>query len=197
MLDARFARRARFFFLPLLFLPVLPGSAGTAATPPVVCIARSGPVQFLAEISNTRDSNVDCLGLRVEGNTIAALRIESHHPADWRAPVKIEEFPIAQIAGPRGAVLDGADGHDAVILRGSVSARDGHAQLVTSYLYNGLTGEYRSCPIRIDRIADAAPSWRLVNRFNETVSRIVVRTRNVPVLGTIGIANLDGVCTPA
>lgn len=196
-LDTMLARGARFFLLPLLLFPVAPKSAGAVAAASAICTARPGPVHLLAEISNTRDANVDCLGVRIEGNAITALLVESHHSSggDRSTRTRVEEFPVSQIASTHGAVLDGAQGHDAVIVRGSVSPRDGHAQLVTSYLYNGLTGEYRSCPIRIDR-ADAAAAWRLVNRFNETVSHIVVRTRSIPLLGTIGIDDLEGVCSP-
>ena len=194
MLDATFARRARFFILAVVVLAAIVGMGDAAPAPSAVCAGRVGAVQLLAEISNTRDSNVDCLGLRIDGNTFSALHIESHRAST--SDVRIQEFPISQIASKRGAVLDGAEGHDAVIVHGSVSLADGRASLVTSYLYNGLTGEYRSCPILIDRVANAVPSWRLVNRFHETVSRIVVRTHIVPVLGTIGIASLDGICTP-
>jgi hypothetical protein len=75
-----------------------------------------------------------------------------------------------------------------------MSAAGGDVELVTSYLYNGVTGEYRGCRVTLDRTAGAA--WHLINRYNETVSRIVVETRSVPLLGTIGIANLAGACTP-
>ncbi|MBV8167941.1 MAG: hypothetical protein JO021_14190, partial [Alphaproteobacteria bacterium] len=64
--------------------------------------------------------------------------------------------------------------------------------LVASYLYNGFTSEYRSCPITLDRTPDEG--WRLVNRFDQTISRIVVRTRELLVI-PYGIANLEGACT--
>ncbi|HEX4112244.1 MAG TPA: hypothetical protein VH020_06880 [Stellaceae bacterium] len=164
-----------------------------------VCQSGSDSVQQIAQITNTHDSNIQCLGVKLDGHALAALRIENHRfdgegGADFPNGVKISEFPLAQIESRRGAVLDGTKGHDAVIVQGSASPSDGNFDLVTSYLYNGLTGEYRSCRIKLDRRADAA--WRLINQFNETVSRIVVRTRSVPVLGTIGIANLEGACTP-
>jgi hypothetical protein len=166
-----------------------------------ICHNSSASFQQLAEISNTRDSNVSCLGVMLDGAAIKALRVESHRfvqrdDATWLDQIKVAEFSVAQIASRHGAVLEGTAGHDAVIVQGHVPASGADADLTTSYLYNGLTGEYRSCPMTLDRRADRAlPAWRLVNRFNETVSHIVVRTRSMPVLGTIGIADLEGVCT--
>ena len=196
------ARRARIvFLLPVLgalavALPQASAKAGRDAQEGAVCRS-SEQVQFLAKISNTRDNAVQCLGVKLDGNSLAALRVETHRPvtgsdATISDHVKVSEFPVAQIESQQGAVLDGAQGHNAVILQGHPSGRN--VELVTSYLYNGLTGEYRSCRVTLHRSGDAA--WRLVNENNETVSRIVVRTHRVPVLGTIGIANLDGACTP-
>jgi hypothetical protein len=179
--------------LPLSVAPPAAAKLDRYQAEAAICQSRSNSVQQLAEILNTRDSNVQCLGVKLDGNAIAGLRIENHR-ADFANGVKVSEFPVAQIESRQGAVLDGAQGHEAVIVQGSISPADGNLDLVTSYLYNGLTGEYRSCRIKLDRRADAA--WRLVNQFNETISRIVVRTRSVPVLGTIGIANLEGACTP-
>jgi hypothetical protein len=163
----------------------------------VACDANTGSVQQLAKIFNTRDRNFQCLGVKVDGNALRGLRIENHKLVGTEAApvenVSVDEFPVAEIESRHGAVLDGTKGHDAVIVQGSVSPADGDVELVTRYLYNGLTGEYRSCRVKLDH---SAPAWRLINQFNETVSRIVVKTRNVPVLGTIGIAALEGACTP-
>jgi hypothetical protein len=197
------ARHARFIFL-LPFFCVLAATSAQALSQPArqstnraVC-SNSEKVQFLAKISNTRDNDVQCLGIKLDGNAIEALQVETHRlvaasDATIADHVKVAEFPVAQIESQQGAVLDGAQGHNAVILQGHASPSGSNVELVTSYLYNGLTGEYRSCRVTLDHSADAA--WRLVNQYNETVSRIVVRTRSVPLLGTIGIANLDGACT--
>jgi hypothetical protein len=206
-LNARRARGAHAFILmPALFALAL--AASTASATPdfgnsangkagAGCDANTGSVQQLAEIFNTRDRNFQCLGVKVDGNALRALRIESHKLIGTAtAPtqnIRIAEFPMAELESQHGAVLDGTKGHDAVIVQGSVSPKDGDVELVTRYLYNGLTGEYRSCRIKLDH---SAPAWRLINQFNETVSRIVVKTRSVPVLGTIGIATLEGACTP-
>ncbi len=65
---------------------------------------------------------------------------------------------------------------------------------MTTFLYNGFTNEYRSCPVTLDREPNSG--WRLLNRFNQIISLIAVRTRQMPVIGAFGIADLDGVCSP-
>ena len=201
-MNAMVARRARIvFLLPILgaFALTLPhalAQAGPQGRGGAVC-SSSERVQLLARISNTRDNDVQCLAVKLAGSNIEALRVETHRfvaasAAGISDHVKVTEFPVAQIESPQGAVLDGAQGHNAVILQGHASPSGRSVELVTSYLYNGLTGEYRSCRVTLHHSADAV--WRLVNQNNETVSRIVIRTHSVPVLGTIGIANLDGAC---
>jgi hypothetical protein len=204
------ARRTHIAF-PLTILFAVAMAASQAVAKPIqtgaaqtgsACNDSPRSVQPLAKIFNTRDRNFQCLGVKVDGDAITALRIESHRlvatgDTILADHVKIDEFSVTQIASQHGAVLDGTKGHEAIIVQGRVPKGGGDLELVTSYLYNGLTGEYRSCRIKLDRRAESAgPAWRLVNQFDETVSRIVVRTRIVPVLGTIGIANLEGACTP-
>jgi hypothetical protein len=194
--------RRRFGGLPFLAVIALAlaGSPASAATGPVreVCKNHAGSVQQLAEILNTRDSGVQCLGLALSDGKVTALRIETHRFAKTGKrvadPVQIAEFPVTEIESRHGAVLAGESGHDAVILQGRISSALGTADLVTRYLYNGLTGEYRSCAVRLDRGPDTV--WRLLNRFNEQVSRIVVKTRSLPAFGVFGIADLEGACTP-
>ncbi len=200
---ALIARCACVMFLLPIFC-VLTAAASPALAQPAqqvpsgaVC-TNTEKVQLLAKILNTRDSDVQCLGIKLDGNAIEALRIETHRlvaasDATISDHIKVKDFSVAQIESQQGAVLDGAQGHKAVILQGRASPSGGNVELVTSYLYNGLTGEYRSCRVTLDHSGDAA--WHLVNQYNETVSRIVIRTRSVPLLGTIGIANLDGACT--
>jgi hypothetical protein len=163
-----------------------------------VCARSTDTVKQLATIENSAEGSFQCLGLSVEGETVKAIRLETHslaspsgHPDVDR--VAIAEFAPAVVESNRGAVLDGIPGFDAITLQGNLSAPSSKKQLVTSYLYNGFTGEYRSCQIALDRTADAG--WRLVNRFDQTISRIVVRTRQMPVIGAYGIAGLDGACS--
>ena len=162
------------------------------------CARSTDKVKQLAVIENSAEGSFQCLGLSLEGETVKALRLETHnfmspsgHPDVER--IVITEFPPAVVESNRGAVLDGVPGHDAIILQGNLSMPSGKKQLVTSYLYNGITGEYRSCQIALERVPDAG--WRLVNRFDQTISHIVVKTRQIPLIGEFGIASLDGACS--
>jgi len=191
-------RRASSFHIALLCALVATPVASTGFAAPsrihAVCARSTGSMQQLAEVDNTRDGNFHCLGLSFIGDRVTALRVETHSfNALYRRvaeDVRVAEFPVAQIESSRGAVLDGEPGHDAIIVQGHFTA--GGAELVTRFLYDGFTGEYRSCAMRIGR--DGA-GWHLINRDNETVSQILVRTRQIPLLGTIGIADLEGACS--
>jgi hypothetical protein len=161
------------------------------------CTNSSDSIQHLATIDTARDGSFQCLGLSLAGNAVKAIRVETHTLArtGWRPQaeqVTIAEFSVAVIESSHGAVLDGVPGHDAIILQGHFSTPPDTADLVTSYLYNGFTGEYRSCHISLARVPD--DGWRLLDRFGQPISHIVVRTRQMPLIGMFGIANLDGAC---
>jgi hypothetical protein len=175
-----------------------PGNPGAApARSDETCTQSTESIRLLAMIDSTHEDKFQCLGLYLEGDTVKGIRLETHsfasaHRDPGSEQVEITEFAVAVVESSRGAVLDGVPGHDAIILQGHLSTAPVTAKLV--YLYNGITNEYRSCPITIDRGPDAG--WRLVNRFNQTVSHIVVRTRRIPLVGPFGIAELEGACTP-
>ncbi|HZS82374.1 MAG TPA: hypothetical protein VFA50_05860 [Stellaceae bacterium] len=197
--------------LGLALLPIASSSAPLAASEPALgslhgaaaparCAEAPGSVQKLAVIVNTRDNNFNCLGVTVDATAaIRNIRFESHEfrtdPATHRpvsTGVHVKEFPLEVIASPYGAVLDGQPGHDAVILRGRIPAGAAQAALDVRYLYNGITGEFRSCRVNLDRDGDAV--WHLVNARDEHVSRILVKTWALPLVGTAGIETLEGVC---
>jgi hypothetical protein len=164
------------------------------------CVARSISVQPLATIVNTRDANFDCLGLNVDGRgDIVGIRFEKHegraHRGGAEEPVpdaSVREIAPAEIAGARGAVLDGVPGHDAVLLHGDVASRQTSVPLVVSFLYNGVTGEYRACNATLARTPDGA--WRLLDARQRPVSLITVRTWRLPVVGIVGIETIQGIC---
>ena len=160
------------------------------------CRPASTSSRPLAEVRNTRDANFDCLRVAVGHGVIRALQIESHNFSPIAGQGQVErvktiEIVPADVERGEGVVLDGALGHDAIILRGLFSADRRQAKLEMSFLYNGLTGEYRRCTFAVEGSGD---SWRLIDAGDKPVDRIVIRTRQFPLLGTIGIANLDGVC---
>jgi hypothetical protein len=174
-----------------------PGESGArAGQKPIFCPNSAGRVHHLVTIDNGLDGSFQCLGLSSENGTVVALRLETHHvtTSGRQAEVSTEEFPLDVVESSHGAVLDGVPGHDAIIIRGRLPRSPEKAELMTTFLYNGFTNEYRSCPISLDRQPNG--NWHLVNRFNQVVSHISVRTRQMPVIGAFGIADLEGVCTP-
>ena len=66
------------------------------------------------------------------------------------------------------------------------------ASLALSYLYNGITGETRECGVTLNRWQGT--SWQRMNSRNQPVSLIVVKTRALPVIGTVGIETRQGIC---
>ena len=154
------------------------------------CRGRSAGVQPLATVTNTYDRDYHCLGVRVDAAAdVTAIRFESHH-ADGRDTSR--EFSPDEVASDRGAVLDGRPGHDAVILRGRIGTRTASTPLMLEFLRNGLTGEYRRCALTLAR--DTANAWHLLDARGRQEDRIVVETWGLPVIGTLGIANVRGVC---
>jgi hypothetical protein len=171
--------------------------AATPVRPGRTC-TNSSSVQQLALMDKSDDGDFQCLGVSLENGAIKAIRLETHHfvakdQQSDQEQIKIEEFPSAVIESSRGAVLDGIPGHDAIVLRGHFSTPPSRSEFVASFLYNGFTGEYHSCQIALDHAPGVG--WRMVDRFDQTVSHILVRTRLFPVIGAFGIANLEGACT--
>ena len=165
------------------------------------CSAVSGRVQQLAKIENTRNSSYHCLGIRMDDNAnIVGVRFEKYDVVgnggeqEERPPLAIREFTPAEIGTARGVVLDGTPQQEAVRLRGMITAGAAIAPLVVSYLHNGIVGEFRECNVTLEK--DGAHRWRLVNAEHSAVSRIVVQTWTMPVLGTVGIETLQGICAP-
>jgi len=184
---------------PSAAAPLVDGSVTVPGRPNLGCSASTDSIKQLAMIDNTSEGGFQCLGVTVEGGTVTAVRLERHgftsaagQPVSAR--VRIVEFPAATVDSIHGAIVDGIPGHDAIILRGRFPSSPGKTELVMSYLFNGLTGEFHSCPVTIDSTAETG--WRLINRYDQTISHIVVKIRQAPVIGVIGINDLEGACTP-
>ena len=198
-----FGRTIGFAVAGFAGMSVLTAAGG--AYPPAVpgqpietCAQSTSSFKQLAMIDNESDGSFQCLGVSLDGGAIKAIRVETHRfasPARRKATerVTVDDYSRAVLESSRGAVLDGVPGHDAIILRGHFSGSSGQLQLVTTFLYNGFTSEYHSCEITLDHTPDAG--WHLVNGHDQTVSHIMVITREIPLIGTFGIANLDGACT--
>lgn len=172
--------------------------AAAPGRPNESCMRSTHSIRQLAMIDHTSDGGFQCLGVFVDGETVKAIRLERHSFASGAGRpasehIKIVEFPPTIVESPQGAVIDGIPGHDAIVLHGRLPSPPGNGTLEISYLYNGFTGEYHSCQIALDRMPNSG--WRLVNRFDQTVSLIMVRLRHLPVIGVVGIDTLEGACT--
>lgn len=189
-----------------LVIAISPVMAGFGAEHPAAtsdrsieaCSNSTRSIRQLAVIDQTSDGGFQCIGVFVAGDTVKAIRLERHGfaPKGGRPgaeQIKILEFAPIIADTPQGVVIDGVPGHDAIVLRGRFATPEDMGELVLSYLWNGFTGEYHSCRIALDRTPDSG--WRLVNRFAQPISLIMVRIRQLPMIGIIGIANLDGACT--
>jgi hypothetical protein len=186
--------------LMLAFAPVL-AATETPNTPPVrpdkSCASAKAATLPIAIIDKIGERDFQCLGVSLENGAIKTILLETHSFADiGKQPeqerTRLEEFPQAVIDSLRGAVLDGIPGHDAIILRGRFITPSHKLELVASFLYNGFTNEYHSCRITLEKTPNR--NWRLVDRLDQTITHIAVRTRQMPLIGAFGIANLDGAC---
>jgi hypothetical protein len=186
-----------FAFSPLDPAIAQESSAAVLSRPDHVCANITNSTKQLAMIDSAGDDSFQCLGLSVEGGTIKAIRLETHGIATTARHLDLQqiettEFPKAVLESKRGAVLDGSPGHDAIVLRGHIPTVPGDMEMMISYLYNGITDEYRSCPLTIRWASDTG--WRLADSVDQTVFHIGIITRRVPIIGLIGIANLEGAC---
>jgi len=87
----------------------------------------------------------------------------------------------------RGAVLDGDGKHQAIVLRGSVDSAAGNADLVITYLANGLSGRHRDC--RAGIVRDQKGQWHIVNVYeHRQVDHLIVQTWR------LGISKIEGIC---
>ncbi len=105
--------------------------------------------------------------------------------------MRIRAFAPAEIAQASGVVLDGVPGYDAVILQGDIVAGAAKAELILKFLHNGITGEFQQCAVRLEH---AGARWRLADAQDRPVPLVVVRTWALPILGTVGIDTLEGIC---
>jgi hypothetical protein len=103
---------------------------------------------------------------------------------------QVREFTPAEIAAGQGVVLDNP-GHDAI--KPEAASSRCPPPLVVSYLH-GLVGEFRECGLSLQR---NGPNWRLMNAESRIVPLVVVRTWALPLVGTVGIDTLQGICPSA
>lgn len=137
--------------------------------------------QPLASITNDRNADLQNLGVLVDAGQVVGLRfstINGNNPHE-------SDFSLDDMKA--GAVLDGDARHKAIVLRGSIDSTVGNADLVITYLSNGLFGKHKDCRASMER--DDSGQWHIVNIYDhQWVDHLVVKTR------VLGISTIQGIC---
>jgi hypothetical protein len=137
--------------------------------------------QPLASITNNRNADLQSLGVLLVLGRIVGLRFDT---LNGKNP---HEAYFSLHDMKRGAVLDGDGKHKAIVLRGSIDPTAGSADLVITYLSNGLSGKHKDC--RADIVRDQRGQWHIVNIYDaKWVDHLVVQTWR------LGISTIDGIC---
>lgn len=99
-------------------------------------------LQPIASITNDRNADLQSLGVLLDAGQVVGLRfdtINGAHPHE-------SDFSVGEVKA--GAVLDGDAKHEAIVLRGSIDSSVGNADLIITYLSNGLFGMHKDCRAR-------------------------------------------------
>jgi hypothetical protein len=146
-----------------------------------VATAADVTYQPLASITNDRNADLQSLGVLLDAGQVVGLRFDTTNGNNAHE----SDFSIDQMKA--GAVLDGDEKHKAIVLRGSIDSTVGNADLVITYLSNGLFGEHKDC--RVGMARDESGQWHIVNLYdNKWVNQLVVQTSR------LGISRIEGVC---
>jgi len=137
--------------------------------------------QPLASITNDRNSDLQSLGILLDAGQVIGLRFDTVNGSNPH----VRDFSIDDIKV--GAVIDGDAKHKAIVLRGFIYSTLGNADLVITYLSNGLSGKHKNCYARMER--DVSGQWHIVNIYeHKWVDRLVIKTR------PLGISTIQGIC---
>jgi hypothetical protein len=161
------------YLLMCVLLTVAQSQAGTATAADVT-------LQPLASITNDRNADLQNLGVLLDGGRVVGLRFHTVIGNTRESDFSIDDMKA-------GAVLDGDAKHQAIVLRGSIDSTVGNADLVITYLSNGLLGNHKDC--RASIVRDEKGQWHLVNSYDHRwVSHLVVET------WPLGISTIGGIC---
>jgi hypothetical protein len=135
--------------------------------------------QPLASITNDRNADLQSLGVLLDAGQVVGLRFETINGNNSHE----SDFSIDDMKA--GAVL--GDAKHKAILRGSIDSTVGNADLVITYLSNGLLGKHKDC--RASIVRDERGQWHIVNIYDHKwVNHLVVQT------WTLGISTIEGIC---
>jgi hypothetical protein len=172
----------RYFLLCVLAILAQP-LAGAATPTEHADRADSADITFqpLGSITNDRNADLQDFGVLLDAGQVVGLRfdtINGNNPHE-------SDFSIGDMKA--GAVLGGDAKHKAIVLRASFDSTVGSADLLVTYLSNGLIGRHKDC--RAEMVRDESGQWHMVNIYeHKRVDHLVVRTR------PLGIATIQGIC---
>jgi len=137
--------------------------------------------QPLASITNDRNADLQNLGVLLDAGQVVGLRFDTVNGSNPH----VSDFSLDEMKA--GAVLGGDARHKAIVLRASVDSTVGNADLVVTYLSNGLFGMHKDC--RAGIVRDEGGQWHIVNVYDhKRVNHLVVQT------WTLGISTIAGIC---
>src|SRR5262249_39745672 len=136
--------------------------------------------QPLASITNDRNAELQHVGVLLDAGEVVGLRFDTINGNNSH----VSDFSIDDIKA--GAVLDGDAKRKAIVLQGFIYSGD-NANLVITYLSNGLSRKHKVCYARIER--DASGQWHILDIYeHKWVDHLVIKTR------PLGIATIQGIC---
>ena len=137
--------------------------------------------QQVASITNDRNAELQNFGVLLVAGQVVGLRFDTINGKNpHQSYFSMDEMRT-------GAVLDGDGKHKAIVLRGSIDSTAGNADLVITYLANGVLGNHKDC--RTGMVRDESGQWHIVNIYDHKwVDHLVVKTR------AVGISTIQGIC---
>lgn len=139
--------------------------------------------QPLATITNDRNADLQNLGVLLVVKQVVGLRFDT---VNGKNPHE-SYFSLHDMQ--RGAVLDGDGKHKAVVLQGSIDSTVGNADLIITYLSNGVLRKHKDCHVGLVR--DEMGQWHIVNTYDHKwVDHLVIQTWR------LGILTIHGICPP-
>ena len=137
--------------------------------------------QPLASITNDRNADLQHVGVLLDAGEVVGLRFDTIDGNNSH----VSNFSIDDIKA--GAVLDGDVKRKAIVLQGSIYSTGGDANLVITYLSNGLSRKHKVCYARIER--DVSGQWHILDIYeHKWVDHLVIKTR------PLGISTIQGIC---
>lgn len=149
-------------------------------------LSASATVQKLLRITNDRNATVSEMGIILHNPSMA---VEGMRYAYYEANGKVTEktYTVAQLTSAQGVVLEEERGVKAITLQGTLDEANGTGEWMLRYVANGLSKEYKDCPISLRR--SPAGAWTLVKPgTSRTISDAHV------VTWSLGIRTIQGLC---